>query len=120
MQTKLTQITVNYFVRGEYIHHSEFCAHLYIAQCIFYEEFNFTCFAVTTEESVEQTTPTNVPSVPSLPETTTMTTDGETPPPTTPPPIQLVTLRGPRTGDPVMFANGYVLLVSSYIVLFRA
>ena len=68
--------------------------------------------AVTTEDSVEQTTPTNLPSVPNLPETTAMTTDGETPPPTTPPPIELITLRGPRTGDPVMFANGYVLLMS--------
>ena len=96
------------------------CSFVYIAQCIFHEEFNFTCFAVTTKESVEQTTPTNRPSSPSLPETTAMTTDGETPPPTTPPPIHLVTLSGPRIGDPVMFANGYVLLVSSCLVLFRA
>jgi hypothetical protein len=39
-----------------------------------------------------------------------MTTDDETAPPTTPPPIELVTLRGPRTGDP-MFVNRYVLCV---------
>ena len=96
------------------------CSFVYIAQCIFHEEFNFTCFAVTTKESVEQTTPTNRPSSPSLPETTAMTTDGETPPPTTPPPIHLVTLRGPRTGDPVMFANGYILLVSSCIVFIQS
>ena len=42
-----------------------------------------------TEESVE------------LPETTTtMTTDGETTPPSTDTPIEIVTLRGPRIGDP--------------------
>ena len=69
-------------------------------------------FAVTTEESVsviiEQTTqgPTN------LPDTTAMTTDSETTPPPTAPPIELITLRGPRTGDPVVFVNGYVCYVS--------
>ena len=43
-----------------------------------------------TEESVE------------LPETTTttMTTDGETTSPSTDTPIEIVTLRGPRIGDP--------------------
>lgn len=31
-----------------------------------------------------------------------MTSDGETTPPPTAPPIELVTLRGPRTDDPVI------------------
>ena len=53
-------------------------------------------FVVTTEPSVEQTTPTN------LPNTDDLTTNDETTPPLTARPIELVTLRGPRTGDPLV------------------
>ena len=66
---------------------------------------HFAVTMTTEEESVGQTTPTNPPSLPELPETTAMTTDSETAPPTTPPPIELITLQGPRTGDPVVFEN---------------